>query len=126
MYALVEQYAKDNRRSINNAFDFLLEKVTASLTHKYGPSPQSEPDETGSGTGTQNLEKNSGSNEPLPPENSRRSLRDILDEIEQAKADRDEELAVCQDQETGNQIRGTWQIKIDELWQEYHMAKGGQ
>lgn len=58
-----------------------------------------------------------------PAEAIPRQLRDILTDITNAEAERDEELANCQDNDTSRMITKTYTFIISGLWEEYRESK---
>lgn len=58
------------------------------------------------------------SQENTPP--SQRNKGEILDEIREIEALRDQELEYCQDNQIAKQITGRYQKQLDALWSEYN------
>ena len=59
----------------------------------------------------------------IEPQKTPRTAEDVINEIRLSEAARDEELSLCQDQETYKALERGWNLTIQGLWNEYNELK---
>lgn len=106
-YGVLKKRAEENHRTIGGEVDCLLDNFVIS----------------------KNPDIKVVSELPQPPKQEWRAMRgigDVLKEIEVVKKQLSDYLSVCQDTDEQAKIKIEGGAKLDELWAEYHLLKGGK
>ena len=117
IYTKLKAFADGEMRSVANATEYLLNKQLENT-----PSPKN--------TNVSDLftdpiipVKPLGVVTPEKSESTPRGKGDVLADIRDTEAERDEELRYCQDDETRKKIVNKYAGTIGGLWNEYHFTR---
>lgn len=112
IYARLKAEADKNYRSMGGQIEFLMSGNT--------PVPENTPYQNPGGTAPSGDVSDLVKKSEPSTSGATRGKGDILADIRETEADRDEELRNCQDPDTSRVIMNKYASTIDGLWKEYH------
>lgn len=131
IYARLKADADQNYRSMGGQIEYMLDQAVG--VHKilgqkvaFAAPPENTPYQNPGGTPPSNKvddlfpKKSEVATPPIADASGTRGKGDILADIRETEADRDEELRNCQDPDTSRKITNRYASTIDGLWKEYH------